>query len=556
MVKVNNFRLTGIILASSIISGIFFLVLRGALQFFYLSNIPSDLTFFSASGISFHSMMTGIFFLCACIAGGVIVSLYIIKEEGEQDQVENLQAAEQLNALMNSSFDVHILMDNEGTILKTNKNGAAYFRQTEEELAGKNISSIFSEERFEKRKSQFDEVISTGKPLETDEFFDGAYYRLILYPYFKDGKNVSMVTGTLRDISNEKRAETETRESREHLALAMSSAGISIWEIWEKKNKMIIIDSDEILEGYEKKRNVNRYNEFWSSVHPDDWKVIGDALKDHYTGKTGIYTALYRMKMPDGIKWLNSVGKVVERDEAGDPVKMIGIRIDVTNLHNYREAVIKANKKLNLLSGITRHDILNQVTAIRLSEEILLSEDHIKRNTEAWDLFEIIFRSTEMIEKQILFTKDYQNLGVSSPTWQKMSVIMDEIEKEAALMDLRVEDHTRDLEIFADPMFEKVLFNLIDNSVRHGSAKTFTADYRIDEEGCVLVFADDGTGIEDDVRGMIFGKGFGRNTGLGLFLVREVLDITGINIVETGEFNHGARFELSVPEGAFRIDRE
>jgi len=50
----------------------------------------------------------------------------------------------------------------------------------------------------------------------------------------------------------------------------------------------------------------------------------------------------------------------------------------------------------------------------------------------------------------------------------------------------------------------------------------------------------------------LFTRGFGKNTGLGLFLSREILSITGITITENGTPGKGARFEITVPKGAWR----
>jgi signal transduction histidine kinase len=66
-----------------------------------------------------------------------------------------------------------------------------------------------------------------------------------------------------------------------------------------------------------------------------------------------------------------------------------------------------------------------------------------------------------------------------------------------------------------------------------------------------VVWEDNGIGVAADKKERIFERGFGKNTGLGLFLAREILDITGIKIRETGEPGKGARFEMKVPHGAF-----
>ena len=69
----------------------------------------------------------------------------------------------------------------------------------------------------------------------------------------------------------------------------------------------------------------------------------------------------------------------------------------------------------------------------------------------------------------------------------------------------------------------------------------------------VIVCEDDGVGVPAGDKERIFDKGFGKNTGLGLALSREILDITGITITETGTPGAGARFEITVPAGSCRL---
>jgi signal transduction histidine kinase len=88
--------------------------------------------------------------------------------------------------------------------------------------------------------------------------------------------------------------------------------------------------------------------------------------------------------------------------------------------------------------------------------------------------------------------------------------------------------------------------------VKHGGgATTVTAGCKQAGDGLVITFADNGVGIPDDQKQKIFEKGYGRNTGFGLFLAREILAITGISIRETGTHGNGARFEITVPKGAY-----
>jgi signal transduction histidine kinase len=71
-------------------------------------------------------------------------------------------------------------------------------------------------------------------------------------------------------------------------------------------------------------------------------------------------------------------------------------------------------------------------------------------------------------------------------------------------------------------------------------------------EGLKILWEDNGIGIVPEEKEKIFERGFGRNTGLGMFLAREILSLTGISIRETGTEGEGARFEIIVPPGKFR----
>ncbi|HOL40517.1 MAG TPA: ATP-binding protein, partial [Methanospirillum sp.] len=113
----------------------------------------------------------------------------------------------------------------------------------------------------------------------------------------------------------------------------------------------------------------------------------------------------------------------------------------------------------------------------------------------------------------------------------------------------------QNLEMYADPLLPKVFENLLDNTLRHGiEVTTISVRYEIQPDSrLMVVWEDDGTGISDDAKTRIFERGYGKNTGLGLFLIREILSLSGITIYEAGRSGEGARFCLLIPEGMYRF---
>lgn len=109
------------------------------------------------------------------------------------------------------------------------------------------------------------------------------------------------------------------------------------------------------------------------------------------------------------------------------------------------------------------------------------------------------------------------------------------------------------VEVFADPILEKVFYNLLENAVRHGQKVTaITVSAREIPEGLVICWEDNGVGIPAHEKERIFQRDYGKHTGLGLFLAREICSVTGITLTETGDPGKGARFELLVPAGSYR----
>jgi signal transduction histidine kinase len=170
------------------------------------------------------------------------------------------------------------------------------------------------------------------------------------------------------------------------------------------------------------------------------------------------------------------------------------------------------------------------------------------------DHLDKIEKITELIQKQIRFTRDYQNIGTNAPMWQNVQLSIDNAISDLHLGSVALDVDVDNLEIYADMLLEKVFYNLVENTLRHGEKVTKIKFYfEHNDSGGILICEDNGIGIPPNVKEKIFKREYYRNTGYGLFLVTEILSITGLSIKETGEFNHGARFKISIPLEFFRF---
>lgn len=222
------------------------------------------------------------------------------------------------------------------------------------------------------------------------------------------------------------------------------------------------------------------------------------------------------------------------------------------------KALADANRKLQLMASITRHDLLNQLSALwgYLDLAQVLRE---RDPASAWRHVESAAEMVNRLNNTVRFTAEYQKVGATAPTWQEIRTLVERSQKYVSMGKVVLENAVpAGVEIFADPLIEKVFSNLIENALRYGeTVTTITFSLKQDAEGYILICEDDGVGISADEKEKIFTYAHGMNTGLGLFLAREILAITGISIQETGVPGSGARFEILCPARVIRApDRQ
>jgi PAS domain S-box-containing protein len=235
-----------------------------------------------------------------------------------------------------------------------------------------------------------------------------------------------------------------------------------------------------------------------------------------------------------------------------DTGKMVVSLMDITDKIHEEDALQRANKKLNFFNSITRHEILNHLTVVK--GYIELSREHLRNPEFLLRSFDKELTAANSIQNLIIFTRDYQNIGIQPPAWYSISRTIKSAAAGIRLGSINLSDDTGGVEIYADHLIEKVFFHLLENAVKYGG-KIRTIRFFCDEsfEELHVICEDDGLGIPPDAKEKIFNRQFFQNTGLDMYLSREIVSITGMSLRETGTYGTGARFEIRVPKGAYRF---
>ena len=225
--------------------------------------------------------------------------------------------------------------------------------------------------------------------------------------------------------------------------------------------------------------------------------------------------------------------------------------VDITARKSAEDALRQANTKLNMMGRLTRNDLMSAVSALlrRINEGMSEFDDPAVRR-----YLESLEEDARFVQRRVEITRDYQDLGLRPPDWQPLQKVIQEVTSCLLLPGISVRPWVERLEVFADPLLDRVFFNLIENSARHGKAVSeIVITYQIQDDGLVIYVDDDGVGVPEAEKEKIFEYHVDGGGGLGLFFVREILSITNMTIRETGRPGEGARFEIHVPSNGYRI---
>lgn len=141
------------------------------------------------------------------------------------------------------------------------------------------------------------------------------------------------------------------RDSERRMALAISGSGTGVWDRNVLSGEIYYSSGWKALLGYADHEIGNRIEESYTRVHPDDLAYVKATIADHLQHRTGEYEVEHRIRCKDGsYKWVCSRGKVVERNAAGESLRMVGTTTDITSK---RELSDQSRKTANLLTDLT-----------------------------------------------------------------------------------------------------------------------------------------------------------------------------------------------------------
>ena len=187
-----------------------------------------------------------------------------------------------------------------------------------------------------------------------------------------EGKELHVIFA--QDISERRRMEQALKESEERLDLALAGANEGIWDWYIEQNTIYFDSRYYTMAGYQPNEFPGAFEEWEKRVHKDDVENVKSVIDRYLAGDLNAYEVAFRFLRKDGsYMWIHGKGKVVERDNEGNPVRFIGTHSDITDRKRMEEMMIQSEKMLSMggLAAGMAHEINNPLAGIVQTAEVM-----------------------------------------------------------------------------------------------------------------------------------------------------------------------------------------
>ncbi|WP_338739016.1 PAS domain S-box protein [Haloplanus salilacus] len=272
-------------------------------------------------------------------------SQYLALGRDITERKEREKELSRYRAFVENTSDVITIISDDGTVEYVSPASSHVSGHEPEELVGTEaIEHVHPADR-EAVSEQLAELIATPGSRATVEYRfqhdDGSWIWIESTGInrFDDPKIEGVVLAS-RDITGRKERERQIQELKDRLALAIEGAELGVWDWNVKTDEVEFNDQWAEMLGYDP-ANIDDHLDAWETrVHPGDLSEVKATLEGHLAGETDYYDSEHRMKTADGgWKWIRDIGKVVERDDDGDPVRAVGIHFDIDERKSHEQTL-------------------------------------------------------------------------------------------------------------------------------------------------------------------------------------------------------------------------
>jgi len=385
-------------------------------------------------------------------------------------------------------------------------------------------------------------ILSVGKIIALDE--QGAPLRFV---------------GTHTDISDIKAAQEIIQRNAERPHLALSSAKQGFFDCNLQTGETYVSQTFAGMLGYAPSEMRDMHSAWTDRLHPEDLEAAEARVEDFLAGRAANYQSEFRMGTRDGRwVWILSIGNIIEHDEQGEPLRMVGTHTDITEMKAAQEELDARQHHLMQLGRVSLANGLASVVAHELNQPLCALVNHTASINLALqsDVFEIqalrddarhasdaAHRAAGIIKRfRQLFAKDKsqtKECSLQEIISQSLDLIRGDLQHARVKI---TKDYDKDIPaITADPtLIQLVVLNLVQNAIQameqvpQSRRKLLLNLEKSEQEDTVhLTITDTGPGFSPGVIRTLFdanGSTKADGLGMGLCICRLIVRAHGGDI--------------------------
>lgn len=481
--------------------------------------------------------------------------------------------------------DVVVLKDAQGDFLLCNQTLARLYNTTPEAMVGKHDGDFGVPKALaDGYRANVLGIMARG---ETEVVFEDSrnaltgeirHFKSIKRP-FKDARGRNQILVIAHDITDVVRAQQQVAQSEQRLQEVMAATQEGIWDWHVASGRVVHNQRWYRILGFEDGEITGHVDAFSKRIHPDDKAMVWQRLRQLLDGQGEFYSSEHRMVCKDGSEiWVLDRGRVAERNAQGEPVRVVGAYVDIserkrhevelknaldlaqaatrtksdflaTMSHELRTPLngILGMAQLLLMPGLSPADLRSHANTILSSGQTLLSQLN-----DVLDLSKVEAGKVDLVSSPF---NPQQLLGATAAVFEQLA--------RSKGLDLQISSTSLPHDTYVGDTYrlQQMLGNYVSNAIKfthHGHVSVDVA-HLTDPQGVAwLEFAvhDSGIGIAPDKQTLLFKpftqadssttRQFG-GTGLGLSIVAKLAELMGGHTGLQSQPGQGARFWFRVP---------
>lgn len=463
-----------------------------------------------------------------------------------------------------------IYLTENGYIKMVNTPACRLFGYEQDELIDRKVWDFVKPEQQEEIKNLFIQKIKNldGSPVEVECVKKGGstFWGEISMRIIRDQKRVF---GVISDITQRKAAEDALRDSEQRLNMALEGTKAGLWD-WKIETGHVIFDDRWVeMLGYDRKDIIPHVSSWEKLVHPDDMKEVVRKLEDHLEGRTSLYKSIHRLKTKEGEwRYILDSGMVIERNEAGEPIRAVGTHQDVTEQKKNEEKLREINATKDKLFSIIAHDLKSPYNAQLGFLELLLENEESYTEEQRKRFIKTVYQSTKqsfaLLDNLLVWSRTQTGKIPFNPEELLLAQVFEEaidLQRYAAQSKnimIDTELCNDNSEVTADQeMVNTILRNLISNAIKFTPENgNIVLGAKTASDNKILIYVrDTGVGIPEEDTSKLFdptsnystiGTNKEKGTGIGLILCREFVERNGGKIWVGSEKGKGSTFYFTL----------